>query len=126
MRFRRKRNRLFRKFAFVIPIAFTLAILWVWKSTVATELSQELTRLDQTKRSMAEQNRRMTADLEHYRSVAWVDPIVRTRLGMTYDIKNRIVLFDNKITKPPRASKGLYASLTDNLRDVWRYITGGK
>jgi hypothetical protein len=121
----RKSGKLLKTFRLFIPILFILSILWVWKSTTAKSLSRQLTSLERQKKTLIEDNKRLKAELEQYRSVGWIDSRVRADFGMTYDIKNRVILLENKKTVAPSpAMPGLYANTLEYLRDIWRFLTG--
>jgi len=97
----------------MIPVIFALAILWVWKSTEALSLSKELTRLERNKKEIIEQNKHLGAELDRYRSIAWIDSCVR-KYGWSYDLKQRLVLYDKA---SPKSEKGrnLLVSMGDMI-----------
>ncbi|MCP4583337.1 MAG: hypothetical protein GY839_17150 [candidate division Zixibacteria bacterium] len=108
---RRKKKKSNNKIVFIIPIVFGLAILWVWKSTEAHNLSRELTRIENTKKQMIEKNKLLKAELEKYRSISWIDGCAR-KYGLTYEVKERLVLFE-KTTKRPERNRNLFAGMAD-------------
>jgi hypothetical protein len=121
LRFKRKKSKIPFGLKLLVPIIFLLAILWVWKSTEATNLSRQLTGLERTKNTMTEENKRLMAELAKYRSVAWIDSCVRSDSSMTYDIKNRLILFEkNQSNSRPQSSKGLYAGVLELLENVFK------
>lgn len=120
-RHRRKKNRNYLKL--IIPGIFVLAVLWVWKSIEADRLSRELTRQERTKKVMIEKNKQLQAQLEKYRSIAWVDSCVRQKYGMTYNVKERIVLYDLPVS-PPAISRSFLAGLGDMLEKTVRMLIG--
>lgn len=124
MRYKKKSGKLFKTFKLFIPVLFILAILWVWKSTAAKSLSRELTLLEKQRKTLIEDNKRLLAELEQYRSVDWIDSRARTDYGMTSDFKNRVFLLENQqvIAKPVR--RDLYAGILESLRDIWNFLTG--
>jgi hypothetical protein len=124
LRHKRKSGKLFRTFKLFIPILFILSILWVWKSTAAKSLSRQLTRLENQKKTLIEDNKRLQAELEQYRSVGWIDSRVRTDYGMTYDIKNRVILLENQKIATQPVRHDFYAGILGNIRDIWRFLTG--
>jgi hypothetical protein len=125
LRRRKKSGKLFRTFKLFIPVLFILSILWVWKSTAAKSLSRQLTRLEHQRITLIEDNKRLLAELEQYRSVGWVDSRVRNNFGMTYDIKNRVILLENpkaKISK--KTNPQMFASVLGFFYDAWQFLTG--
>jgi cell division protein FtsB len=120
----KRKSKLFKTFKLFIPVLFILSILWVWKSTAAKGLSQQLTRAEKQKKTLIEDNKRLQAELEQYRSVGWIDSRVRTDYGMTYDIKNRMIFMENQPTAVKPVRPGLYAGILGNLRDIWNFFTG--
>jgi len=108
---RRKKKKSNNIIAFIIPIIFGLAILWVWKSTEAHNLSRELTRVEKTKTQMIEKNKLLKAELEKYRSISWIDGCAR-EYGLTYEVKERLVLFERSGKKPER-NRNLIAGMAD-------------
>jgi len=126
LRHNRKRNKLSKKLKIIVPALFVVAILWVWKSTTAKELSRHLTGLEQQRKTLVEDKKRLLAELEQYRSISWIDSRVRANYGMTYDIKNRLILFENQKTVPRPPSHNFYAGILDYVRDVWRFLAGEK
>jgi hypothetical protein len=121
LRFKRKKSKIPFQLKLLVPIVFFLAILWVWKSTEATNLSRQLTELERTKNKMTEENKRLMAELEKYRSIAWIDSCVRSGSDMTYDIKNRLILYEkSQINIRLRSNKGLYAGVLEFLANVFK------
>jgi hypothetical protein len=97
----------------IIPIIFALAVLWVWKSTVALSLSKELTGLERNKKEIIEQNKRLRAELDKYHSIAWIDGCVR-QYGWSYEVKQRVVLFDTPAPKL-ESDRSMFVSLADMI-----------
>ena len=124
MRHKRKSSTLFKTFKLFIPVIFVLAILWVWKSTAAKSLAEQLTLLEIQRKTLIEDNKRLQAVLEQYRSVGWIDSRARIDYGMTYDIKNRLILFENQQATVKPVRHDLYAGVLGNLRDIWNFLTG--
>jgi hypothetical protein len=97
----------------IIPVIFTLSVLWVWKSTVALSLSKELTKLERDKTEIIEQNKHLRAELDKYHSIAWIDSCVR-QYGWSYEVKQRMVLFDKPALKS-EPNRNLFVSLADMI-----------
>jgi len=97
----------------IIPIIFALAVLWVWKSTVALSLSKELTKLERDKTEIIEQNKHLRAELDKYHSIAWIDRCVR-QYGWSYEVKQRMVLFDKPSPKS-EPNRNMFVSLADMI-----------
>jgi cell division protein FtsL len=96
----------------LIVAAFILAVLWVWKSIEAHDLSQELTHLKKTRTQLIENNKLLRAELERYGSIAWIDNCVRSKLHMTHDVGERMVLVEEPV-KAPKQNKNMFVSLAD-------------
>lgn len=120
MRSRRNKKNAPSRLIFLIAIIFALAVLWVWKSTEALNLSKELTRLERTKNEIIEQNKHLRAELDKYRSIAWVDSCVRTQ-GLTYEVKERLVLFDKPVLKSV-PNRNLLVSMADMVTKVFKMV----
>jgi hypothetical protein len=121
LRFKRKKNKIPFQFKAAVPFVFLLAIMWVWKSTAATNLSRQLTGLDRAKSDIIEENKRLSAELEKYRSISWIDTCVRFRSNMTYDVKNRLILYEKSQIMPKSESNlGLYASVLDFIGNIFK------
>lgn len=114
MRSRRKKKETKSKAALIVGLAFILAVLWVWKSIEAHNMARELSNLDNEKKRIVEDNKNLKAELEKLRSIAWVDSCVRTNYGMTYGVKERMVLFDSAVEKKA-VSRNMFASTADYL-----------
>jgi dynactin complex subunit len=99
--------------------------MWVWKANEVNRLSRKLTELEKSRNDHVEQNRFMKAELEKYRSLAWIDPKARLEFGMTHDIKNRIVLFDQAVGKPAK-NQSLFAGVLDFMKQVIETIMRNK
>jgi len=69
---------------------------------------------------MIEHNKLLEAQLEEFRSPAWVDGRAR-ELGMTYDIKKRRVLFET-VSKKPETKQSLFASVGDFLGRLYENL----
>jgi hypothetical protein len=108
----RRKKEAHGRIILLIVAAFILAVLWVWKSIEAHDLSQELTRLERTRTQLIENNKLLRAELEHYRSIAWIDNCVRSRLHMTHDVGERMMLAEEPI-KSPKRNKNMFVSLAD-------------
>ena len=122
---RKRRQHKFDRRILLVPVVFVIALLWVWKANEADKLSREYTRLERTKKSLAEKNKSLLAQLEKYRSIAWIDSKVRSNYKMTYEVKNRLVLFDEPVKKPkPRWS--LMADIGGFLGRVFSFLTGNR
>lgn len=125
MRHRRKSSQIAKTFRLIVPVLFILSILWVWKSTAAKNLSRQLSNLESKKKALIEDNKRLLAELEQYRSVGWIDSKVRKEFGMTYDVKNQMILFENRKTaKTASVPRGFYAGVLETLTDIWHFIMG--
>jgi hypothetical protein len=125
MRHRRKKNQLAKSFRLIVPVLFLLAILWVWKSTVARNLCRHWSSLENQKKVLIEDNKRLLAELEQYRSIGWIDSKVRQEFGMIHDTKNRMILLENQKTeKKTSVPRGFYAGVLETLNDIWRFLTG--
>jgi len=120
LRSRRNKKNAPSRLIFLIAIIFALAVLWVWKSTEALNLSKELTRLERTKNEIIEQNKHLRAELDKYRSIAWVDSCVRTQ-GLTYEVKERLVLFDKPVLKSV-PNRNLLVSMADMVTKVFKMV----
>jgi hypothetical protein len=125
LRHKRKNGKLAKTFKLFVPVLFLLSILWVWKSTAAKSLSRQLSRLENQKTTLIEDNKRLLAELEQYRSVGWIDSKVRNEFGMTYDIKDRVIMLENQKTATTApAPRGFYAGVLEMFRDIWCFIAG--
>jgi hypothetical protein len=120
-RYKRKKKKNHLKL--IIPGIFMLAVLWVWKSIETDRLSRVLTSQERAKKVMIEKNKQLQAELEKYRSIAWVDSCVRQKYGMTYNVKQRIVLYDLPVAHPA-ISRSFLAGLGDLLERTARTIIG--
>jgi hypothetical protein len=125
LRLHHKKNRFFKQFRFIIPAIFALAVLWVWKSTEAVKFSRTLTEVGQVKKELVEENKRLKVKLEFYSSISWIDSCVCRRYGMTYDVKKRIVVFDNPIEKT-KNDRSLFAGLGDIAGEILKRFKGEK
>jgi len=122
---RRKNGQLAKTFRLIVPVLFLLAILWVWKSTTAKSLSKQLSDLEKQKKTLIEDNKRLLAELEQYRSIGWIDSKARKEFGMTYDIKDQLIMFDNqKTVKTAPLRRGFYAGVLEMLTDIWHFLLG--
>ena len=125
MRHKRKSGKINKAFRLIVPVLFLLSILWVWKSTAAKSLSKQLSLLEKQKKTLIEDNKRLLAELEQYRSVGWIDSKVRNEYGMTYDIKNQVILLENqKTAKTASIPRGFYAGVLEMLGDIWHFLIG--
>lgn|GEM_PF-1887069 len=114
MRLKKGKNRLFRKAKRLLPLIFLLALLWVWKSTVAVDLSRELTQLRRTHDSLIDKNKQLTGLLEKYRSMPWIDSCAGQGFGMNTDTRNRDYIYEDSPTEQSVAgSKRNYAGLSE-------------
>jgi len=113
LRSRRNKKNAQNRVILIIPIIFALAVLWVWKSTEALSLSKELTRLERNKKEIIEQNKHLRAELDKYRSIAWIDSRVR-KYGWSYDVKQRLVLYD-KPTLKSKKDRNLLVSMAEMI-----------
>jgi cell division protein FtsB len=113
----RKSKRNYSLLKLMIPLIFIIAVMWVWKANEVNRLSRKLTELEKRRNDHAEQNKFMKAELEKYRSLAWIEPKARLEFGMTHDIKNRIVLFDQTTGKPAK-NQSLFAGVLDFMKQV--------
>lgn len=113
MRSRRNKKNAQNRVLLIIPVIFALAVLWVWKSTEALSLSKELTLLERNKKEIIEQNKHLRAELDKYRSIAWIDSCVR-KYGWSYDVKQRLVLYD-KPTPKSEQDRNLLVSMADMI-----------
>lgn len=125
MRHKRRSGKLTKSFRLIVPVLFLLSILWVWKSTAAKSLSKQLSNLENQKKTLIEDNKRLLAELEQYRSIGWIDSKVRNEFGMTYDIKNQVILLENQKTiKSTSMPRGFYAGVLEMLGDIWDFLVG--
>jgi len=122
-RYKHKKNK--NRLKLLIPGVFLLAVLWVWKSIEADKLSRELTSQERTKKMIIEKNKQLHAELEKYRSIAWVDSCVRQRYGMTYEVKSRIMMHDLPVERPA-IPRSFMAGLGDMVEKAIRTMTGGQ
>jgi cell division protein FtsL len=104
----------------LIALAFLLSVLWVWKSIQAHNMARELTSLENEKRRITESNKQLKADLEKLRSIAWIDSCAR-QYGMTYEVKKRLVLFDQPTVKH-KEDRSMLVSVADYLIKLGRKI----
>ena len=116
MKRRRKKKDGKSKAIAIIGFVFLLAVLWVWKSIEAHKLSRELTGLENAKNTLVENNKHLKAELEKFKSIAYVDSCVRTKYGMTYNVKQRMVLFDSSLKKP-KVNRNMFADIYNFLID---------
>ncbi len=114
MRLKKGKNRLFRKAKRFLPLIFLMAVLWVWKSTVAVDLSRELTQLRRTHDSLIDKNKQLAGLLEKYRSMPWIDSCAGQSFGMNTDTRNRDYIYEDSPTEENIAvSKRNYAGLSE-------------
>jgi cell division protein FtsL len=113
LRSRRKRKKSNSRAFLFITLIFALAVLWVWKSIEAHSLARELSSLESEKKQIAENNKRLMAERERLCSIDWIDNRARS-YGLTYEVKNRLVLFDSPVNDK-KASKNVLASAFDYL-----------
>lgn len=107
---RRKKKESKSKVFLTIALVFLLAVLWVWKSIEAHKLSRELTQLESSRKVLVENNKQLKADLARLRSISWIDNCVRNKYGMTYEVKERMVLFD-KAQHRNRPNRNMFANI---------------
>ncbi len=112
----RKKKESKSKMFTVIAFIFLLAVLWVWKSIEAHKLSRELTELESARVELVENNKHLNAELSRLRSIAWVDSCVRFKYGMTYEVKERMVLFDKGQVRN-RVNRNMFANSVSKLID---------
>ncbi|RKX18782.1 MAG: hypothetical protein DRP26_04590 [Candidatus Zixiibacteriota bacterium] len=125
MRLHHKKNRFFKQFRLIIPAIFALAIVWVWKSTMADKFSRMLTELDQTRKELIEENKRLKVKLERYSSISWIDSCACYKYGMTYNVKKRIVVFDNP-KEETKKDRSLFAGLGNVAGEILKKLKGEK
>ena len=119
MRTRRKRKKSNIKIIPIVGLVFLRAVIWVWKSTEAHKLSRQLTELENAQKTLIEDNKLLRAELLNHRSISYIDKCVRQRYGMTYDVKERMVLIDNP-DKKSNHDRSLFVSLGNNIVDFIR------
>lgn len=115
---RRKKKENKSKVLTITALFFLLAVLWVWKSIEAHKLSRELTSLENTRKELIESNKHLKAELARLHSIAYIDSCVRHKYGMTYEVKERIVLFDKSGAKKKK-NLNMFADL---FRDIINQI----
>jgi hypothetical protein len=109
----------------MIPALFAIAVIWVWKSTEVDKLSRRMTELNQVKRNLIEENKRLKVKLESYRSISWIDSCACRQYGMTYNVKKRVVVFENPIEKK-RKDRNLFAGLGNIAGEIVKKLKGEK
>ncbi len=125
MRLKKRKSRLYRKIKRSLPLIFVLAMLWVWKSTVAVDLSRELTQLRRTRDSLIEKNKQLAVQLERYRSIAWIDSCAGYGFGMNTDMRNREFIYeDAPIDRNATGNKSNYAGLSEFWSGLVRLLRG--
>jgi cell division protein FtsL len=120
LRSRRKKKESKNRLALIIGLAFLLAVLWVWKSIQAHDMARELTSLENEKRRITESNKQLKAELEKLHSIAWIDSCAR-QYGMTYEVKKRLVLFDQPMEKQ-RQDRSVLVSVADYIVNLGRRL----
>jgi len=84
-----------------------------------------MTELNQVKKNLIEENKRLEVKLEWYKSISWIDSCASRQYGMTYDVKKRIVVFENPVGNK-RKDRNLFAGLGNIAGEIVKKLKGEK